>query len=191
MTTDTPAPGRTLIAGIGNIFLSDDGFGVEVARALADRTLPERVEVADVGIRAIHLAFDLLDGCDLLILADAAPRGEEPGTVTVLEVPPAPAPAPGADGTEARTGLVVDPHDLGPDAVIALLGSLGAHVGRILAVVCEPAGLEPDIGLSPPVAAAVHPAAELIERLAAGEAVTSPRRAETERSRAGRGGRTP
>jgi hydrogenase maturation protease len=189
VTTETHTSGRTLIAGIGNIFLSDDGFGVEVARALADRTLPDGVEVADIGIRAVHLAFDLLDGCDLLILADAAARGEEPGTITVLEVPPAPAPR--ATDPEAQTGLVMDPHDLGPDAVIALLGSLGASVGRILAVVCEPAGTAPGIGLSPPVAAAVQPAAELIERLAAGEAVTSPRRSQTEQSGARRGGRTP
>jgi hydrogenase maturation protease len=71
--------GRTVVAGVGNIFLSDDGFGAEVARRLARRALPAAVEVADVGIRSVHLAFDLLDGCDLLILADAARRGERPG----------------------------------------------------------------------------------------------------------------
>ena len=166
-----PAAGRTLIAGVGNIFLGDDGFGVEVVRELAGRTLPEGVEAVDVGIRAVHLAFDLLDGCDLLILADAAARGEGPGTVTVLEVDPrsaaADAPDPGP--------VLMDPHDLGPDALIGLLGSLGASVGRIVAVVCEPGGTEPGIGLSPPVAAAVRPAADLIARLAAGEPVTSPR----------------
>lgn len=167
------ASGRTLIAGVGNIFLGDDGFGVEVARRLAHRPLPKGVEVADIGIRAVHLAFDLLDGCELLILADAAARGERPGTVTVLEVDPPTAPGP-ADPA-GPDGLLLDPHDLGPDALISLLGSLGAAVGRIVAVVCEPSGTEPGIGLSEPVAAAVRPAADLIERLAAGEPVTSPR----------------
>jgi hydrogenase maturation protease len=171
VNTGAPASGRTLIAGVGNIFLSDDGFGVEVARALADRTLPEGVEVADVGIRAVHLAFDLLDGCELLILADAAARGEAPGTVTVLEVSSTAAP----DDDQAHVGLVMDPHALGPDAVLGLIDTLGARVGRVVAVVCEPGGTAPGIGLSPPVAAAVRPAADLIERLAAGESVTSPR----------------
>jgi len=172
---DAPAPGRTLIAGVGNIFLGDDGFGVEVARHLADRRLPEGVEVADIGIRAVHLAFDLLDGCELLILADAAARGEPPGTVTVLEVDPAAAVAADPAQPLEPGAVLLDPHDLGPDALIGLLGSLGAAVGRIVAVVCEPSGTEPGIGLSEPVAAAVRPAAELIERLAAGEPVTSPR----------------
>jgi len=168
-----PAPGRTLVAGVGNIFLGDDGFGVEVARRLADRPLPEGVEVADVGIRCVHLAFDLLDGCELLILADAAARGELPGTVTVLEVDPAAAAGPARP--PEPDAVPMDPHDLGPDALIGLLGSLGARVGRIVAVVCEPRSTEPGIGLSAPVAAAVRSAADLVERLAAGEPVTSPR----------------
>ncbi|MBS2961487.1 hydrogenase maturation protease [Actinocrinis puniceicyclus] len=154
---------RTVVAGIGNILLGDDGFGVEVARRLSGRALPPGVEVSDVGIRSVHLAFDLLDGCRLLILADASARGETPGTVTLLEVDPA-TPGPGGpDGDMAA----FDAHGLGPDAVLGLLGSLGARVGRILAVVCEPADTEPGIGLSPPVAAAVDAAAELIERLVA------------------------
>jgi hydrogenase maturation protease len=162
----TAASGRTLVAGVGNIFLSDDGFGVEVARRLADRPLPAGVEVADVGIRSVHLAFDLLDGCDLLVLADAATRGEAPGTVTVVELDPD-----GARPDEAAPAApLLDPHDLGPDALLGLLGSLGARIGRIVGVLCEPERTVPGIGLSPPVAAAVRPAAEMIERLVAGEA---------------------
>ena len=173
--------GRTVVAGVGNIFLSDDGFGAEVARRLARRALPAAVEVADVGIRSVHLAFDLLDGCDLLILADAARRGERPGTVTVLEVEPAPGPESGARdalNTQAPDGGVFDPHDLNPDALITLLGSMGARIGRIVAVVCEPAETGPGIGLSPAVEESVETAADLIARLAGGEAVTSPRPAD-------------
>ena len=80
--------GRTLVAGVGNVFQRDDAFGVEVVRLLAERPWPDGVEIADFGIRGIHLAYELLDGCDLLVLVDAAQRGQEPGTVTVLEVGP-------------------------------------------------------------------------------------------------------
>ena len=78
--------GRTLVAGVGNVFLRDDAFGCEVVRLLATHPVPDGVEVRDFGIRGVHLAYDLLDGCDLFVLVDAAPRGEPPGTVTVLEV---------------------------------------------------------------------------------------------------------
>ena len=78
--------GRILVAGVGNVFLRDDAFGVEVARLLAEQPLPPGVQVGDFGIRGVHLVYELLDGCDLFVLVDAAARGEEPGTVTVLEV---------------------------------------------------------------------------------------------------------
>ncbi|MGH7848434.1 MAG: hydrogenase maturation protease, partial [Candidatus Binatia bacterium] len=74
-------PAKILVAGIGNIFLGDDGFGVEVARELAKRKLPESVRVVDFGIRGFDLAYALLDGYDLTILVDAAPRGGLPGTL--------------------------------------------------------------------------------------------------------------
>ena len=76
---------RVLVAGIGNIFLGDDGFGVEVADRLAGRTLPDGVQVADFGIRGVHLAYELLDGYDALVLVDAVPMGEPPGTVAIIE----------------------------------------------------------------------------------------------------------
>ena len=77
---------RALVAGIGNIFFADDGFGVEVARRLDEREVPAGVRVADFGIRGVHLAYELLDGYDLLVLVDAMPLGEPPGTVAVIEV---------------------------------------------------------------------------------------------------------
>ena len=78
--------GRILVAGVGNVFLRDDAFGVEVVRLLAERPQPPGVQVRDYGIRGVHLAYELLNGYDLFVLVDAAPRGEAPGTVTVLEV---------------------------------------------------------------------------------------------------------
>ena len=78
--------GRILVAGVGNVFLRDDAFGVEVARLLAERPQPPGVQVRDFGIRGVHLVYELLNGYDLFVLVDAAPRGEVPGTVTVLEV---------------------------------------------------------------------------------------------------------
>jgi hydrogenase maturation protease len=152
--------GRVLVAGVGNVFLGDDGFGVEVARRLADRPLPDGVQVADIGIRGVHLAFELLDGVDLLVLADAAARGETPGTVSVLDItePSRPGRADGAD-------WLMDAHDMTPDAVLGLLGALGGRVGRAVLVACEPADLTARIGLSAPVEAAVDEAVGAIERI--------------------------
>src|SRR5215469_1117368 len=103
--------GRTLVAGVGNIFLRDDAFGVEVARLLSARPGQAGVEIKDFGIRGVHLVYELLDGCDLFVLIDAAVRGHEPGTVTVLEVDPADA-APQAQAAEAATPGVMDAHSL-------------------------------------------------------------------------------
>jgi hydrogenase maturation protease len=147
--------GRILVAGVGNMFLSDDGFGAEVARALAGRELPAAPEVADFGIRGVHLAYELLDGCDLFILVDAAPRGLAPGTVTVLEVDP----------LDFESRSVIDAHSLSPDDVFGLLASLGGRPARSLVVACEPADVSPGIGLSGPVQAAVPNAVRMIEEI--------------------------
>jgi hydrogenase maturation protease len=149
-----------LIAGVGNVFLGDDGFGVEVVRHLAARALPDGVEVVDVGIRGVHLAYDLLDGCDLLILVDAAARGAPPGTVSVLE------PAAPDVGPDAAAGpALLDAHDLGPDAVLAMLARLGARPARTLVVAGEPAEVDVGMGLSAPVSRAVPQAVAIIEEL--------------------------
>jgi hydrogenase maturation protease len=154
-----------MVAGVGNIFLGDDAFGVEVVRQLAGRPLPEGVRVADFGIRGVHLAYDLLDGCDLLILVDAAQRGEPPGTVTVLEVEASQGVAGGGDALPAP---VLDPHSLAPDEVLALLQRLGNAPVRTLLVACEPADLTPGIDLSPVVREAVPHAVRTIEEILSG-----------------------
>ncbi|GAA3785176.1 hydrogenase maturation protease [Streptomyces chiangmaiensis] len=168
-----PHDSAVLVAGIGNIFLGDDGFGVETVRALNERDLPEGVELLDIGVRGVHLAYQLLDGYDTLILVDATRRGGEPGTVYVIE----------HDVVEAGDprGMPLDGHRMTPDAVLGLLGTLCAGTGarpprRTLVVGCEPASVEERIGLSAPVSQAVPEAVRVIEGLLRAEEPGQPRR---------------
>ncbi len=168
-----------LIAGIGNIFHGDDAFGCEVARRLCERSWPAGVRVIDFGIRGIDLAYALADGPDLAILIDAAPGGQEPGTVFLIEasgkgVTPADGPHPGPlpyGKREQRASLsLANGHGLNPAAVLQLVGTLGdARPGRVLVVACEPATLgdeeEGQMGLSPAVEAAIEPAVNKVVSL--------------------------
>jgi hydrogenase maturation protease len=149
-----------LVAGIGNVFLGDDGFGVEVAGRLTGQPWPAGVRVEDFGIRGVHLAYELLDGYDVLVLVDAMRMGEAPGTVAVIDAEPA-ALTPDGDAP------VVDAHTMNPDVVLGLLGALGGSVGRVFIVGCEPATVEESMGLSPPVAEAVDRAVVLCRDLVA------------------------
>jgi hydrogenase maturation protease len=153
-----------LIAGIGNIFLGDDAFGVEVAQRLANRKLPSGVKVVDFGIRGFDLAYALLDRFDVTILVDACPRGENPGTLYVIE-PDLNVDTPD-DFQAGQTS--VDAHSMNPMNVIRMAKSMGGYVKRILLVGCEPLTLGPEegkMGLSAPVAAMVEEAANRIEAL--------------------------
>jgi hydrogenase maturation protease len=150
-----------LVAGVGNIFLGDDGFGVEVAARLAAHPgppLPEGVRVRDFGIRGMHLAYELLDGYDGLILIDAVARDGEPGTVYVIE--------PDLDDLPASESPAMDAHSMSPDTVFALLKALGGNVKDIYVVGCEPADLSERMGLSPAVASAVDDAVRVVRELA-------------------------
>lgn len=150
---------RVLVAGVGNIFLGDDGFGVEVARRLASRNLPDDVCVKDFGIRGFDLAYALMDRYELTILVDACARGRAPGTVFLIE------PGPVQDAPR------FEPHGMTPASVLMLVKSLGGTTGRVLVVGCEPLELGSDedgrIGLSTPVEAAVDEAIAMIEALVA------------------------
>ncbi|HEY0557443.1 MAG TPA: hydrogenase maturation protease [Thermoanaerobaculia bacterium] len=148
----------TLIACVGNIFLGDDGFGVEVARRLATRELPEEVRAVDFGIRGVHLAYELADkSYETVILVDATPRGGAPGTVYLIE--------PDLDRLGEVGAGAADAHGMDPQTVFALLKTLGGKPGRVLIVGCEPASTEDEIALSEPVAAAVEEAVKLIVEL--------------------------
>ncbi len=153
---------RVLVAGIGNAFLGDDGFGVALAGRLARRALPAGVDVVDYGIRGMDLACAMQDeGLDAVVMLDAAPRGEAPGTLTVIE--------PDLDGVAPH----VDAHGMDPVSVLALARELGGatRLPRTLVVCCEPrtrmTGEEDEIviTLSEPVAAALAPAVTLVEEL--------------------------
>jgi hydrogenase maturation protease len=158
-----PSTRRILVAGIGNIFFGDDGFGVEVAHRLAGVELPAGTKVVDYGIRGVHLAYDMLAGYDVTILVDAVSRGDEPGTVSIIDV--------GARGAvelaSIPVGPVLDPHGMTPDAVLEHVRTLGGDPGHVFVVGCEPADCDERIGLSDAVTAAVDVAVTAVADLVA------------------------
>lgn len=160
---------RVLVAGVGNVFHSDDGFGVAVAQRLVARGgLPSGVEVADIGIRGVHLAYRLLEGWTGLLLVDTVHRDGPPGTLYRLEHT-----LPEREQEAGTTGISFDGHDMSPDVVLGLLCDLAAATGvertvdRVLVLGCEPANLGEGLGLSDPVAAAVGPALTAVDELVA------------------------
>ncbi len=147
---------RVLVAGVGNIFFGDDGFGPEVARRLAAGTtgLPEGVRVVDYGIRGMHLAYDLLDGYDALVLVDTLPAKAEPGTITVLEV-----------GESDLGAGEFDAHGMDPVSMLGSLSALGGELPTTYVVGCAPADVGTGIGLTPPVSAAADEAVRTVTEL--------------------------
>lgn len=160
-TPTTRAP-TILIAGIGNIFLGDDAFGVELVQRLAKNKLPAGVRAIDFGIRGYDLAYALLDGADVTILVDACPRGDKPGTLYVIEPDLA-----GIDSAESESAPV-DAHGMHPVNVLRLAKSMGGALKRILLVGCEPeclGGEEGKMGLSDTVATSLEEAVRMVESL--------------------------
>ena len=150
---------KMLVAGVGNIFFSDDAFGCEVVRRLAKEDLPEGVVVADFGIKGVHLAYELLEGYDTVIIVDVAPCGGKPGDLYLIEpkleeIAESPLVQAASEGESA----LVEAHGLEPDAIFGMLKALGGNVGRALVVGCEPENIEDGLGLSTTVEAAVEPA---------------------------------
>ena len=160
---------RVLIAGIGNIFLGDDAFGVKVAQRLRRETLPDGVAVVDFGIRGLDLTYALLDEAyESVILVDAVPRGGAPGTLYVIEPGEADLddPAPSDPGE-----VLIDTHNMDPAKVLRLVGAMGGNLRRIVLVGCEPQPCdsyeEMAGGLSAPVSNALNEAVDLVLSLAA------------------------
>jgi hydrogenase maturation protease len=160
---------RILVAGIGNIFLGDDAFGVEAVKRLCESKFIEDVSVIDFGIRAYDLAFALMNEWDLVILVDALPNGGKPGTIYVME-PELP---------EDVDQEALNPHTMNPMVVLQLVRALGGTPSHLLVVGCEPASVEAnengEIGLSSPVRAALDETVRVIEGLIArsGKQVTA------------------
>ncbi|MDB4968869.1 MAG: hybD [Myxococcales bacterium] len=145
---------RTLVAGVGNVFFGDDGFGCEVARQLRSRPLPDGVAVVDFGIRGVHLAYELTSGYDAAIIVDAVARGGRAGTLYVID--------PEAGGGGAA---VADAHGIDLGAVFAMTRTLGAPPARMVVVGCEAGDLVERIGLSDDVNQAVDLAIALVQTL--------------------------
>lgn len=151
---------RLLVAGIGNVFFGDDGFGVEVVRRLGARTQPDDVRVVDFGIRGFDLAYALLDGYDAAVLVDATPRGGAPGTLYVIE-----------PGMATQPAVLGDTHGVEPREVLELVRAMDGRLPVLRIVGCEPAVVPEDgemsMGLSAPVAGAIEGAVDLVESLVA------------------------
>jgi hydrogenase maturation protease len=157
--SETSAPPRILVAGIGNVFFGDDGFGVEVAARFHTRTPPAGAHVIDFGIRSYDLAYALTSGrYDVAILVDASARGDVPGTVYVL--------AP--DTEQTAEPAPANAHAMNPETVLRMARTLGPLPRQILVVACEPetlGGEEGRLGLSETVGAAVDRAVSVVESL--------------------------
>jgi hydrogenase maturation protease len=154
---------RILVAGIGNIFLGDDGFGVEVVKRLSGLRLPEGVHVRDFGIRGMDLVYALLDEYRAVIFVDAAPRGEPPGTLTLIE-----------PQLRDERRVSIETHGMDPVKVLGLATELGAPRRPTYVVACEPQHVPPgetdaemSMGLSEPVEAAIDEAVRLVQTLLA------------------------
>ncbi|MCX2749652.1 hydrogenase maturation protease [Arthrobacter sp. MI7-26] len=172
------AAARVLVAGVGNIFLRDDGFGPEVARRLASESdlLTADVRVVDYGIRGMHLAYDLLDGVEVLVLVDAVPCEPEPslengeqarcaaGSIRVMQIR--------SEDLDGRAAL--DPHGMNPAAVLGRLRILGGELPTTYVVGCVPADVSEGIGLSDPVSAAVPGAVSAVVSLLARHTPVNP-----------------
>lgn len=146
-----------LVAGVGNAWLRDDGFGGEVARGLTERELPEGVTVMDSGTGGLDLAYEVMRGYDALVILDVSRQGGEPGTLYVMEADEESVPAGIEDGD------VINPHAMDPQSVLRFVRSVGAWPGRVIVIACEPADVgEMGWGLSPPVGQAVRRAVDLV-----------------------------
>jgi hydrogenase maturation protease len=142
-----------LVAGVGNVFFGDDGFGPEVARALLAQEPVDGVKFEDFGIRGLHLAYELLNDYERAIVIDAVPRGNVPGTLYVIEPDTSVVPS------------TPDAHTMDLGNVFAFLRTLGGEPPPITIVGCEPENVDPGIGLSPAVTRSVEAAAALVRRL--------------------------
>jgi hydrogenase maturation protease len=160
---------RVLVAGVGNVFFGDDGFGVEVARRLLERSWPETVTIREFGIRGMDFAYALLDGFDAAILVDTVRRGRSPGTLYVLQP---------EEAAEPDASFPLDTHAMDPARVLRFVRAMGRDPGHLHVVGCEPATMgedddEPTVGLSPEVQGAIAPAMMIIETLIARASVVA------------------
>ena len=157
MTDTAERTKQILVAGIGNAWLRDDGFGGEVAKLLGERELPAGVHVMDFGSGGLDLAYEVMRGYDALVLIDVSRQGERPGTLYVMEADRADVDA------EIEDGQMLDPHGMDPQTVLRFVKYVGGWPGRVFVVACEPEVVEDvGFGLSEPVSAALERAADVV-----------------------------
>jgi hydrogenase maturation protease len=148
---------QILVAGIGNAWLRDDGFGPEVAKALLERAMPDGVTVLDFGSGGLDLAYEVMRGYDALVLVDVSRQGGDPGTLYVME-----AHADDVDG-QIEDGQMLNPHGMDPETVLRFVKYVGGWPGRVMVIACEPETVEDvGMGLSDAVRASVQRAADLV-----------------------------
>jgi len=157
MTDAPPRTSQTLVAGIGNAWLRDDGFGGAVVKALGERSLPAGVHVADFGTGGLDLAYEVMRGYDALILVDVSRQGGEAGTLYVMEVG-----RQDVDG-QIEDGQMLDPHGMDPQTVLRFVKYVGGWPGRVFVVACEPEDVEDvGLGLSDAVSGSVERAVDVV-----------------------------
>jgi hydrogenase maturation protease len=149
---------QILVAGIGNAWMGDDGFGGHVAKALGERDIGSGVTVLDFGTGGLDLAYEVMRGYDALVLVDVSRQGGEPGTLYVIDPDP-------AEITTISDGEVVSPHGMDPKTVLRFVKTVGGWPGKVVIVACEPTGsggVEMGFELSAEVQGAVESAADLV-----------------------------
>ena len=148
---------QILVAGVGNAWMQDDGFGGEVARRLEQRELPSGVTVMEFGAGGLDLAYEIMRGYHALVLLDVSRQGGEPGTLYVIE------PDPDEFGGAIEDGEAINPHGMDPKTVLRFVTAVGGFSGKVVVIACEPAEIEDlGMGLSPAVEAAVDRAVDLV-----------------------------
>jgi len=151
---------RVMIAGVGNMFMKDDGFGSAVVKKMLNKKFPEGVEVKDFGMGGLKLAYDLMKGYDGLIFLDASARGEKPGTLYMIE------PDEKDFSADLEKGGPIDPHGADPVTVLRFVKSIGSWPGKVIVIACEPETVNDfEIGLSMPVSTAIDAAIELVDEI--------------------------
>ncbi|MGH2967827.1 MAG: hydrogenase maturation protease [Solirubrobacteraceae bacterium] len=148
---------QILVAGVGNAWMQDDGFGSEVAQRLERRELPSGVTVMDFGSGGLDLAYEIMRGYHALVLVDVSRQGGEPGTLYVLE------PDPQDYARPIEDGETISPHGMDPQTVLRFVNAVGGFSGKVVVVACEPGPIEDlSVGLSAEVEAVVDRAIEVV-----------------------------
>ncbi len=148
---------QILVAGVGNAWLGDDGFGGEVIKALEKRELPDGVKIQDFGSGGLDLAYEVMRGYHALLLIDVSTQGGEPGTLYVIE------PDPDEIKGGIEDGEVLSPHGMDPATVLRFVKAVHGWPGKVVVVACEPADVEEmAMELTPEVRAVVEKAVDLV-----------------------------